>query len=217
VYVCVRACLFVCDLETSTIRRYRPELVCYMTEQKCFQAVCTCCFGNDILEVRYSDGSEKGKVIGRRRSIQQWTKVIIYGWSLLMFVFAEPHYDENLVTNWGMTLDGNLEHKVWRAELSACSAKWNMSNKPEAFALGPSKLTQILDSFGRSHVPPDSYQILSSSPTFTSVNPAEFLKLRFIWIIRRCLVCTIKESSSRCSLNFSIAYRRGQLLGDISC
>jgi hypothetical protein len=94
-----------------------------MTEQKCFHVVCTCCFGNDILEVRYSDGSEEGKVIGRRQSIQQRTKVIIYGWSLLMFGFAEPHCEENLVTNQGTTLDGNLEHQVWQAELNACSAK----------------------------------------------------------------------------------------------
>ena len=111
--VCVRAraCLIVCDLETSTIKRSRPELVCYTTEQKCFQAVCTCCFGNDILQVRYRDGKEKGKAIGRRRSIRRRTKVIIYGCILLTFVFAESRYDENSVTDRGMILDGNLEHK----------------------------------------------------------------------------------------------------------
>ena len=99
VCVCVWACtcLISCDLETSTIRNSRPELVWYTTEQKCFQAVCTCCFVYDILEVRYSDGSEKGKVTGRRWNIRQLTKVIIYGWILITFVFAESRYDGNLV------------------------------------------------------------------------------------------------------------------------
>jgi len=38
--------------------------------------------------------------------------VIIYGWILLTFVFAESRYDENSVTDRGIILDGNLERKV---------------------------------------------------------------------------------------------------------
>jgi len=66
-----------------------------------------------------------------------------------------------------------------------------LSNKQEVFALGPRKLTEILDSFGGSHLLPDAYQILPSNLTFTSGNPVEFSKLQFIWIICRYLVCKL--------------------------